>query len=249
MNAPDHPLLTARIALAHVAALSPFRAEASVRSCVQGESLWLRWPGALNALTRRVLATPGAQLFDHGEWGWSAHNSHFPCEVPADDEFRAIADVVSPQQISTESHGDKASYGLPKLTLELVRSTQHEETSAALLSLARLYAWVRATPEVVWQSWRVCWLKQTALVLAPRGKVVKLDVPPQHVQRFWGSRVLLPSGFALSPKLPDALTLALLEAGTGEIALVQKRGVSLVPRASFGAITRAGLRLAIQGGA
>lgn len=229
--------------------LSHLRAQSDLLAHHAEGRIWLRWPARLRSITQLIQALTDAKLLHPRAWGWCEGSSGFAVETPDLTIFQPLAVVIHPQALP-EGDGAHRS-NLPaaaKVELSIIPSTQQHPASAVLLPLTRLYALLRATPETLWKHLGVAWHKQQALVRTSVGQALRLDVPPQNSQRFWGERVLVPLGWQLSVDAAEPVTLRLIGAKANEIALVQHKGISLIPEACFAPASRAGLRLAIQGG-
>ncbi len=65
--------------------------------------------------------------------------------------------------------------------------------------------------------------------------------------RFWGIRVLVPLGFRADPDLPEPALRRSLRVAEDALLVLEADGVEVVPREAFRRVTRAGLRLALEG--
>jgi hypothetical protein len=75
------------------------------------------------------------------------------------------------------------------------------------------------------------------------------DRPPwlRDGLRFWGRRVLCPLGQRPEPDLPESALLAGLQVAGDEFLILTYASAEVVPTASLGPLTRAGLRRAAEG--
>ncbi len=106
------------------------------------------------------------------------------------------------------------------------------------LQLSRLLgAWRRGSAEEGGED--------EALVRGEAGKAPHL----RESVRYWGTDVLVPLGFRADPDLPAAAIRGLVGAGDGDLVVLDKQGIELIPLGAFQPLSRAGILLARGGSA
>lgn len=236
------PLEHARCALVPAAALgtlADLRREGGIEVVMDGDRAWVRWADGPAGVVERLLPVPGAELFERrgAHWhrlGHALPSFDLPWNGPA--EPLPLASVVVPAPIAP-TPPDASPPGPAQLSL--VPDDRPRPAVALACPLAALWAWAEWQPAARLATLRVAVANGEALV-------VGRPLPPvADGRRSWGDRVLAPLGLRPEPALPSATLLRLFDAGDDAIVILDEGGAEVVPRAAFGRLTRAGLRLAL----
>jgi hypothetical protein len=121
----------------------------------------------------------------------------------------------------------------------LVRDDRPRPAGALCCPLAELAEWVEEATSRQMAGLQAAW--------CPAGSVLLLGerLPPLAAgERFWGRSLLVPLGFRPDPDLDEDALREALGLG-GDVGILTAEGLEVVPRGAFGALTRAGLRLAL----
>jgi hypothetical protein len=222
--------------LPHLAAL---RTQAGLRITLDGERAWLHWDAGHDEVPRQILPIEGAELFDLHDGLWYRPGRHLPAfDVPAVGESQPLARLVTSSPV--QPHQAVATTISP-LPLRLVRDTRPRPASAVCCRLVVLAEWAElATTQQL-----------AALAGARCGErmlVIGKPLPPlTQGLRYWGTGILTPLGFRHEPALPENLLCEALALKAEELALLQPDGVEVLSREVLAPLTRAGIRLALQG--
>lgn len=232
----DH-VSCARLPAGALARLGAFRARLDLHAVVAGELLWVYWSVGDAELARCLLALPGAVLFERAGAVWRRLGERLPAfDVPDPSAARSLPALLAPAPFEPQSPPPR----LPRAaTLRLVRSEAFHPASALLLDRTDLVHWGEsATSHHLAGLTAACCAERVLL----RGRL-----PALRGERFWGERVLLPSGWRLEPALDESVLAAALRLKPGDVALVSVAGAEIVPEEAFGSLTRAGLRCVREG--
>jgi hypothetical protein len=223
-----------------LAELADLRREPGVTVVCAGDRAWVRWEPASEAVLRRVLPLPGAELYERRGELWYRHGHRLPSfGLPVDrDERIPLSTAVLPEPV----HPDPPAGVVPgPVSLSLVRDGFPREASALRCRLEVLARWAEMAPTA----------RLDALRAARAGDLVLLvgrPLPPlPEAERFWGAGVLVPLGFRPEPDLPEATLRHALGAGEETSLVLTAEGAEVVPLAAFGRLSRAGVRLARGG--
>jgi MoxR-vWA-beta-propeller ternary system domain bpX2 len=220
--------------------LGGLRTESGVRAWLQGDRVWLRWePGRAEVLLY-LLPIPGIELFARRDNLWYRPGQALPTfTVPAESESRPLAALVVPSRVEAEWPREQT---LPPVSFHLERDDQPRPASALLCAPADLARWADLATTRELSALRTACCGARMLVLGAA-------LPPLvDAARFWGQRVLTPLGWRWKPLLPEQGLAQALQMTADDIALVHHDGIEMVPWAALAPLTRAGLRLLLQGG-
>jgi hypothetical protein len=123
--------------------------------------------------------------------------------------------------------------------LTLVRDDQPRPTSALGCRLRDLEPWINSATTRQMEALQAAWNGERVLLLGS----AFASIPGQ---RYWGRDVLVPLGWRPKPLLPETILCAALNLPAEEIALFAEH-VERISRSAFGPLTRAGVRLALEG--
>ena len=124
---------------ADLARLGPLRARGDVRVLPDGERLWAFWPAPDVELARRLLALPGAALFEHEGGLWRPLGSRLPVfDVPDPERAQSLPALLSPAPLEAEPPGPA---GWSAVGLRLVRDDHARPASGLLFPLPVLSRW------------------------------------------------------------------------------------------------------------
>jgi hypothetical protein len=232
-----HGLLTnaslARIPADALPSIGGLRAFASVQVRVDGPHAWVRWDEAGFEILRALLPVHGAQFFERLDSRWHLCGRSLPAFDVAQDGFRPLASVVTASRVELQAD---AGVTFPKVVLALKRSAERRPASAMLCAPATLAAWADMAPTA----------KIAGLSAARLGLAVLLtgqDLPPIEGERFWGDDLLCPLGWAPDPALPESALLQAIGANAGELVLMRRESIDIIPRTVLRPLTRASARL------
>jgi hypothetical protein len=223
-------------ALPHLAAL---RTQAGLRITLVGERAWLRWDAGHDEILRHLLPIKGAELFTLHEGLWYQPGRSLPVfDVPAVGESQPLARLVTPLLVRPEQSVATTFSPLP---LRLVRDSMPRPASAVCCRLDVLAEWAELATT---RQLKVL----SAARCGERVLVIGRPLPPLHQGvRYWGTDILTPLGFGHEPALPEGQLREALSLQAEEIALIQPDGVEVLSRQALAPLTRAGIRLALQG--
>jgi hypothetical protein len=244
MTPPADPwaaVAAARIPAAAAAALGPVRHRGEVRVVPDGDRLWVRWPAGLADVVRCLLPVPGVVFLVPRGGAWFPFGSRLPTsDRPPEGEGLPVAAVLAPAKFTAIEPGDVTAQ---PVALRLVRGGEPRPAAALACQLADLAAWADGATTA-----------ELAAVTAARAgerivlRGAKLPAVP-GATRYWGDDALVPLGCRPEPDLRPAVIRAAVGAAADEIVLLGEDGAELIPGAAFAPVTRAGLRLALAGGA
>lgn len=268
MNPRWPDIRCASIPVEGLSALADLRREPGLRVLVVGARAWIRWDddphadasdhdssGALPPLLRRLLALPGAEVFIPGERGrWHRPGESLPAFHVPTAIGKAIPDgspldsVVLPDRIQPEAPDRIPPAAVP---LRLVRddSGRPRPATAQRCRLKALAGWADAAPSAWIEALSAAWTPSPSgdpgeaevLLLGPAARLP--SVPGGT--RFWGATVFIPLGYCASPALGEPALRSAVAAGPDDLVVLDERGHELVPRGTFGRLSRASLRLAL----
>jgi hypothetical protein len=230
----------ARLPAGALPRLAPLRARPDVRGLGRGEDLYVFFPtGDVDALAL-LLAVQGADLFALREGSWYQVGSLLPARgLPAPEEAAGLPRLLSPAPVHPESFAG----AVEPAPLTLARDDRPRPTSALLCPLAALADWAEVATTHQ--------LSALTAALGPGGVALvrgaRLPALP-GADRFWGERLLAPLGWRPEPALAEAVLLAALGAGPGELVVLRPGSAERVPAGALGPVSRAGVRLAVRGG-
>jgi hypothetical protein len=220
-------------------ALASLRRLENIEATLDQERIWLRWPAGRDEVIREVFSVPGVKLFVREEGLWRRYGSRLPSfGLPVDSGMKPLYQLLMPAPFQPEAPAPPL---IKARTLGLVPNDQRQETTALASELSKLAQWAdRATSHELGSVHAACCEERVVL----RGAVLPL-LP--GATRYWGDRLLIPIGHRPEPALNERALLEALGVTEAEIAILQDREVELIPRAAFAPVSRAGIRLAVQG--
>jgi hypothetical protein len=240
MTMPLQDVGCARLPAAALPALAEVRCASGVEVALDGGRAWVRWPAGQEEVLRRLLPVAGVQLYAWRDGRWHAPGCHLPAfEVPQRLEFRPLHQVLVPAPVNPVP---APAPRLQPARLELARDSRPRQTTALECGLAELAAWADAVPTARLDSLRAAHGQGRVLLLGPR-----LPLLPSG-QRYWGNRLLVPLGYRPEPDLPESALRTALGVGGQDLLILRPGGPEVVPGSALGALTRAGIRLALREG-
>jgi hypothetical protein len=217
--------------------LAGLRTHQEVRTRRVDGRLWLWWPAGDAEVLSRVLPLPGVELFARRDGAWFRAGHRLPtAQVPAEDGARTLLSELVPTPVVPRV----ARYAAAPVRLALVRDRRPRRATALLCPVCEFAA--RADAATSHQ------LEQ--LQAARRGENVLLRgerLPPfSGGVRWWGHSILVPLGFRPEPDLAEGILLDAFGLNDENVVLLTEAGVERIPRAAFGPVSRAGIRLAAR---
>jgi hypothetical protein len=231
----------ARLPAAALPVLAGLRCTAGVRVRLHDAEAWVTWEPGSDEVLHVVLTVPGVRLYVRRGETWYRHGRHLPAfEVGFDDSAEPLDRVMVPAAVQPEPPN---TVTLAPCRLRLERDDQPRWATALQCRIEDLATWAGgATTDSV------------EAVMAARSDADVLllgrQLPPILAgERFWGARVLVPLGFRWKPALPESAVRAALGLREDELAVLRPDSLEIVPRLAFQSLSRAGVRLALQGSA
>jgi hypothetical protein len=229
----------ARVPASQLGRLGVLRAREEVRAVVEGERVWVFWPAPDVELAAWMLSLPGADLLRRGPHGWQALKGHLPIfDVPDPETGRRLSSLLFPAPVEAVPPG-QAEWR--PVEVRLVADDLPRPTTALLLPLSLFARWAEEATSRALSSITAARHGDRLLL---RGRLPALDG-----ERYWGGRVLVPAGRRPEPLLAEAVLAQALHLGDDEVALLTAEGAEILPAGAFGPVTRAGVRLALEGAA
>jgi hypothetical protein len=239
MTTPLDNVCCARLPLAVLPGLAGLRCRPGVTVRVEGERAWLRWPVGDEVVLRCVLPLEGAELYEARDGLWYQPGHHLPdFDVPLDDDNKPLDSVLFPAPVEPEP---APASSLVTQVIRLVRDGRSRPTTGLLCTRTDLVRWVETATTAQLAAVRAARCADSVLLLGQ-------PLPPLNGgRRFWGQRLLVPLGFRPEPALPESTLLEALQVAGDDLAVLTPEGVEIVSRGVFGSLTRAGVRLLLQG--
>lgn len=237
MNALLNDVCCACLPAAALSRLAPLRAHSGIRVRLAGERAWLWWTAGDAFVLQRILALHGAEVFARRDGLWYRPGQHAPAfEVPAENEARPLAHVLTPALVQAESGGP----AVVPLKVGLIRDDRPRAAAALCCSLSDLNRWA---------EWATS--KQLSTLEAIRGGEQVLlrgsRLPAlAAAERYWGRDILTPLGFRVQPQMSEGVLREALHLQAHEIALMSDAGFETIDARFFEPLTRAGVRLAAR---
>lgn len=226
-----------------LAALAGFRHTPGIEVVRETDRTWVSWQDEDWALIGAVMALPGSRLYiEHEGRRWPLRG-RIPTDAPSGLGGCSLAVAIVPKPVQAEP---ASALNIEVVELRLVPSRTARPATAIVCPLAALAAWAQATPSAEFRD-RVAARLGDQVVL----RSLRRDLKPPPIAsgtRYWGDRLLIPLGFALSPEIDAALALEALMCPPDALVLADERGFEIVPLSAFGPIDRARIRLAGGGG-
>jgi hypothetical protein len=217
--------------------LAGLRTRPGVRTREANGRLWLWWPAGDADVLSRVLPLPGVELFAYRDGAWFRPGHRLPTDqVPADEGTRPLSSALLPAPVVAR----QARIAGAPVRLTLVRDTRPRAATALLCSTDELARWADAATSRQLEALQAARCEENVLVRGER-------LPPfPGIRRCWGRDVLVPLGFRPEPEVTEGVLRQALGLTEGEAVLLADAGVERIPGAAFGAVSRAGGRLAAR---
>jgi MoxR-vWA-beta-propeller ternary system domain bpX2 len=210
-----------------------------------GDRVWLRWDAGRDEILRQLLPIEGIELFAQREKLWYRPGQALPTfVVPVESESQSLAALIVPSRCEPEP-ADKRT--IVPVSFRLVRDEQPRTATACVCAPADLARWADQATTRELSALRAACTPGSA----NPARVLVLGAPPPSVAdglRYWGQRILTPLGWRPDPLLPEKSLAEALGTTPEEIVIVHEEGIEIVPLEVLAPLTRAGLRLLIQGG-
>jgi hypothetical protein len=244
----------ASIPVEALATLADVRDQPEIRVSIDRARAWISWETDSDAmraiLVRRILPTPGAELFTRQGGHWYRLGAHLPAfDVPLFDVASGVPlnRVLLPTPVTARRPAGE------RLGPQLIRLVRDEgalrRPTTALRATAHVFAeWAdRATSADIASLEAVCAAgpdgltrESPILILGTPGRLPLLP----GSTRYWGADLLVPLGFRVDPELPDSVIRRAAGADTVHLVVFENHGFELIPRALFRPVNRAAIRLA-----
>ncbi len=228
----------ASLPLITLAALADLRREAGITVTTAGDRVWVCWEPGTEAVVRRLMPLPGAELYTRREGHWYRFGHHLPAfGLPVEDQEASIPlyRAITPEPVQAVMPDGTPS---SSARLRLVRDQRVRAAAAMRCALAELGRWVESAPTAEIGGLTAAWSGGEVIVRGARLPAIA------GCERFWGERVLAPLGFRPEPSLPEPALRRALRVEEGTLLVLSAQGIEEVPCAAFGPLTRAGVRLA-----
>ena len=231
----------ARIRATDLTCLALLRDRPDIRVRLVEDVAWLNWTTSQADVVRALVPLPGVTFFQSTHGLRRRFGSRLPTnEAPPIAEERSLAGVLSPSLPAPVQPSGGAFAGV---SLRLIRCEFPQPTTALVCELAalRFFADTATTAELAGVS---------GLRTGDRAILFGLRLPLiPGAARFHGQDVLMPVGFRLEPELPAAVIRSAVSAKPHEVLLISETEFQLIPQDRAEPLTRAGIRLALAGGA
>lgn len=232
----------ASLPVAWLDALAALRTRPDILVTLRADRAWVRWPAVDDGVADLLRPVPGVRLYAAGGPPWRLLGRTLPdFQVPEDvaDAGIALDRVLIPAPFRASPPGSST---FNPTRLRIVADSEVRPATALRCRLHELAAWAAWVPSRRFAPLTVAWAGETVVV---RGEGLPEIV---GARRFWGDRVLAPLGSRPEPGLREDVWLRLLGVGVEAVVLMDEDGIESIPAAAFGAMTRAGVRLAATGG-
>jgi hypothetical protein len=244
----------ASIPVDELAGLADLRGQPGILVSIDRGRAWICWDSdsdqTREMLVRRILPTPGAELFTRRGGLWYRLGEHLPAfDVPLSDGASGVPlhRIVLPLAVKARRPaGDRGEP--PAIRLVRDQGGVRRPTTAVRSSLHVLSSWAdRATSGQLAELQAVCAAGPDGLTSDSPVLVVG---PPDRLpflpggSRYWGTDLLLPLGFRVDPELPEPAVRRAAGADAASVVLCEHDGFELIPRGLFRPDSRAAIRLA-----
>jgi hypothetical protein len=220
--------------------LAPLRCEPGVQVAVHEGRLWVRFEPGSERVLRCGLPLAGVELFAFRDGAWRRFGESLPAfDFPQDLQLLPLYQALFPAPVLPVPPGAAA---LSPIRLMLKPDDRPRPTTAMYCSLSVTRAWADTAPATQLERCHGVIRDENVLVVGTGLPVL------ERSERFWGRLVLAPLGFSPDPDLPET---ALREAAgvlSEELLLLRQDRAEALPRAAFGPLSRAALRLAVREG-
>jgi hypothetical protein len=248
----------ASIPMEELARLADLRDQPGILVSIDRARAWITWETDSDAmreiLVRRILPTPGAELFTRRGAHWYKLGEHLPAfDVPLGEGVSGVPlhRLVVPMPVTARRPaGERAGPAV----IRLVRDERglRRPTTAVRCPACVLSAWAdQATSAQLGELHAVCaggpegpTRDSPMLILGPADRLPLLP----DATRYWGIDLLVPLGYRLEPNLPESAVRRVAGADAGALVLCEDDGFELIPRSLFKPVTRAAIRLACAAG-
>ncbi len=242
MGTPLDNVSCANIPRERLEALADLRHLPGILVAPIGDRAWIRWNPSLQSVLERILPIPDIQLFTHHKGFWYQPGRHLPdfnLPIETSPEQLPLASVLLPDKIE----GIPEPTDLPApLPITWVRDDEPRPATALTCSLAQLGQWAETSLSSQFDGLLGAHSGERVLILGA-------DLPAlPGAQRYWGERIFLPLGSRLNLRLSEPALCRALQISTDEFAIFAAHEFEIIPRTSLRPLSRASVRLALQGG-
>jgi hypothetical protein len=230
----------ASLPLPSLAALADLRREPGITVTTAGGRVWVCWEVGAEAVLRRVMPLPGAELFARREGLWYRLGHHLPSfglPVEAEGSAMPLYRAVTPEPARAVAPDEDPP---APARLDLVRDGRVRAATALRCALAVLGHWADSAMTAQLGALTAAWSEGEVMLRGERLPSIAGGA------RFWGDLVLAPLGFRPKPDLPEPALRRALRVDADALLVLSAEGVEEVPRAAFRPLTRAGVRLALE---
>lgn len=229
----------ARVPLSALPRLARLRDRPDVRVLSAGEVAWVRWDQSGTEVVRTLLPMPGVVFYRTEDGKRFPFGSRLPTsDAPPVGEGRPLSSVLFPAAVSPVEPDVGSS---SRVLLRLARDDSPRPTTALICPIESLRAWadVALTSELA---------AVAGLIAGGRAVLFGSKLPSlADATRFHGTDVLVPLGFRLDPPLPSSVVRAAVGCQRDEVLMISEHGAERIPRDRAAPLTRAGVRLAVDG--
>ncbi len=209
-----------------------------IEAALQDRTLWLRWPAGQDDVALTLLPLEGARLYGQRDGRWYAWGRTLPdFDVPDTLRFQPLFQVVLPAPMQAQL---ATGFALEPASLRLVPDDTFRPAQALQCRLLAFLGWAENVPGCVLEHYRAAARGELLFVL---GK--KLPWFPD-AERFWGQRVLVPSGFRPEPYVSETDLRAAVGVADTDLLVLRALRYELVRADNFTPLSLAALRLAAR---
>jgi hypothetical protein len=219
--------------------LAGLRGERALRVAMDCGALWLRFEVGNERVVRMIVPLHGARLFNCSDGVWRRFGESLPAfDFPQHLHFQPLYQVVFPAAVSTVPPD-----GTPMLParLTLQPCMEARPTTAMICRLAALARWADTMPALRLERMRG--VVRDGLILVVGDELPLVDT----AERFWGRLVLVPLGWCSDPPLPEDALREAAGVPADELLVLRSDRAEAVPLAALTPLSRAALRLAVEG--
>lgn len=198
---------------------------------------WVSWSEANADLAARMLALPGARLYEQRGDHWHRLGQALPdFAVPPLGTSIPLAQAIVPAPVAVVRPSAAPD---PPARLRLVRDSRPRHARLLRIAKDAIRAWLDREPITTSElgQLRACRVEEMLWVLA-----VQTALPPiGDAERFWGETVFAPLGYRVEPAWPEAVLRQALQVAAGEWLVVNETGCQTLPIKVFAPLTRYGI--------
>ena len=223
-------------------ALGSLRSLEGIEISREGDRVWVYWSCEQMDPVATLMPLTGSRLYVSHETRLWPLGSRIPLRARDGGERSAIANAILPRPVQAEL---PRVAGIEPVELRLIASENVQPATAMLCPLAALASWAERAASLAFEGRIAARLDDMALLRSIKNL---LRPPPIAAERFWGDRLLIPLGFALSRNFPNRSRSRLWVAPATRSFLHEPGGFEAIPESAFGPLDRARIRLALRGG-